>query len=297
MNTYKLTKRFLSSLKEANYYAQGIYSNFDKSCQSNDEWGYCINCSKFSRFRYQEVVDKNSTIVRSCGWDKRFTEVINVTNTLRCSWCFSKFRTRCAASSLLNFFWKNEVKSIYQLVSDLKHKKISWSVLETASSGGVFTDYANIDGVIRSEYYDDVERGAFKEGIRSEDLQSLTFQCNTFDAVISLDVFEHIADPWKAFMEINRVLKPGGVGIITVPIDSRNKITKTRAEFREGKIHYFEQPAYHIDPIRQDGTLVFTEFGMDIESILRERGFDIAIDQYTTKQSKVVQFVILLKKS
>jgi hypothetical protein len=35
-----------------------------------------------------------------------------------------------------------------------------------------------------------------------------------FDAVMSLSVFEHLAMPWRVAVEINRIMKPGGVAFI-----------------------------------------------------------------------------------
>ena len=40
---------------------------------------------------------------------------------------------------------------------------------------------------------------------------------NSFDAVISMVVFEHLLMPWKAAIEINRVLKVGALGLIMAP--------------------------------------------------------------------------------
>jgi len=37
---------------------------------------------------------------------------------------------------------------------------------------------------------------------------------NSFDAAMSLSVFEHLAMPWKVVIELNRVLKPGGLVFI-----------------------------------------------------------------------------------
>ncbi len=36
----------------------------------------------------------------------------------------------------------------------------------------------------------------------------------SFDAVFAISVFEHLAMPWKVALEINRVLKPGGLVLI-----------------------------------------------------------------------------------
>lgn len=36
----------------------------------------------------------------------------------------------------------------------------------------------------------------------------------SFDAVMSLSVFEHLLMPWKVVVELNRVLKPGAIGLL-----------------------------------------------------------------------------------
>jgi SAM-dependent methyltransferase len=50
---------------------------------------------------------------------------------------------------------------------------------------------------------------------RIEDVHQLTFADNTVGAVIALDTLEHVADPRRAMEEVWRVLRPGGVVVIT----------------------------------------------------------------------------------
>jgi SAM-dependent methyltransferase len=52
---------------------------------------------------------------------------------------------------------------------------------------------------------------------QKEDIQALSFSAAYFDLVISCETIEHIPDPHRALEEIFRVLKPGGVFILTCP--------------------------------------------------------------------------------
>ncbi|NUQ26181.1 MAG: methyltransferase domain-containing protein [Saprospiraceae bacterium] len=50
-----------------------------------------------------------------------------------------------------------------------------------------------------------------------ENALALSFPDNTFDLIISVDVIEHVGQPAQMVAEIQRVLKPGGVALITFP--------------------------------------------------------------------------------
>ena len=57
-----------------------------------------------------------------------------------------------------------------------------------------------------------------------EDIQKLKFKDNTYDIILNNHVLEHVSDDQKALKEIIRILKPNGVGIITIPVDwNKNK--------------------------------------------------------------------------
>jgi ubiquinone/menaquinone biosynthesis C-methylase UbiE len=49
------------------------------------------------------------------------------------------------------------------------------------------------------------------------DLTRLPFRDDTFDVITALDVVEHIREDERALREVNRVLRPGGVLVVSVP--------------------------------------------------------------------------------
>jgi hypothetical protein len=283
-------------LKTILFFLRSLYKRLNPSYLEKDEFGFCNICGKFAQFHYYQLLDSNCHTVVSCEFDDVFIEEMNITNTLRCAYCGSKFRVRCAAQSLLMHFWKGQFRSIRKLIKELYAGNIRWSALETGSYGGIFSQHKGLKNIVLTEYFDEIERGQKKNGIRSEDLQNLTFESNTFDAVIALDVLEHVADPWKAFSEMRRVIRPNGLGIITVPIDKRVEKSSPLARIENGKIKNLRRPAYHLDPFRKEGSRVFTEFGTDILDKLRKFGYNVSWDVYKTERTKVTQYVILLTK-
>lgn len=51
------------------------------------------------------------------------------------------------------------------------------------------------------------------------DVYDLSFKNNSFEAAVSFDVWEHLEKPQKAFKEVFRVLKPGGIFHFFAPLE------------------------------------------------------------------------------
>lgn len=49
------------------------------------------------------------------------------------------------------------------------------------------------------------------------DIENLSLKTNSVDMIFCIEVIEHVARPYKALEEMHRVLKPGGVLILTTP--------------------------------------------------------------------------------
>src|SRR5947207_15948896 len=67
-----------------------------------------------------------------------------------------------------------------------------------------------------THFFPDAPRGQIHRGFRCEDLMAQTFENESFDLVITSDVFEHLPDVTSAVREIMRTLKPGGAHIFKV---------------------------------------------------------------------------------
>jgi SAM-dependent methyltransferase len=130
--------------------------------------------------------------------------------------------------------------------------------------------------VVGSEYIDpECGLGSVVDGVRHEDVQSLTFPDSRFDFLISLEVFEHIPDPDRGLREAFRILCPGGELILTVPFFTGWEQSVRRATFADGKIEYLLPAEYHGNPmVPTKESLVFTDFGWDLLSRMRAAGFE-----------------------
>jgi len=77
----------------------------------------------------------------------------------------------------------------------------------------------NVSGTVRRALFSghvaytgfDIHAGENVDVVGDAHSLSAHFPDQQYDAVFSVSVFEHLAMPWKAIVEINRILKPGGL--------------------------------------------------------------------------------------
>ncbi len=118
-------------------------------------------------------------------------------------------------------------------------------------------------------FFPDVVPGQYKNRFRCENLEQQTFPSESFDVVITQDVFEHVLDPASAFKEVARTLKPGGVHVFTLPWYYW-KPTLIRAVKQNDTVHHLVEPDYHGNPIDPNGSLVVTEWGHELCDFIYE---------------------------
>ena len=216
------------------------------------KYGKCLVCSQKTIF----VLNGSAETVR---------------NHAVCIRCKSNSRNRHVVKIILESFKK---QGITKLADFQLHPKTL--ILNTSSTSPIAKNLGSGSNIICSEYYDDVPLGKFKAGVLNQDLQNLTFEDNTFDLIISEDVFEHIPDYQKGFKEIHRVLKQNGCHIFTIPFYF-DQTSQKLFEIKDGKVVLNEPIEYHGDPIR--GVIpCFHYLGYDLISFLNQIGFVVRIE-------------------
>ena len=114
------------------------------------------------------------------------------------------------------------------------------------------------------------------ERLRFGDVTALPFATASFDAALSLDVLEHVPDYRAALREFARVLRPGGLCVLSVPLYVDRESTETLARIdADGRVEHLQPPEYHGDPLG-GGVLCFHHFGWDLLAAMREAGFSDA---------------------
>lgn len=124
---------------------------------------------------------------------------------------------------------------------------------------------------VRTFYDPSLPVGALgRHGAVMQDVTNIAFPDRHFDLIISSDVLEHVPDADKAFSEIFRVLKPGGVCAFTVP--PHEKTVRRAYIAKDGALCHIEKPEYHSDPLNPDGILAFWSFGLDMPALFSDSG-------------------------
>ena len=124
---------------------------------------------------------------------------------------------------------------------------------------------------VGSYFFQNALNGARVGDFLCVDLLDQPFGEGRFDLVVTQDVFEHVRDPLSAFTEIRRTLRAGGVHVFTVP-RCVHAPTKWRVRWVDGNAEMLEPEEFHRDPISRRGSLVVTDWGVDLEALLYQLG-------------------------
>lgn len=141
--------------------------------------------------------------------------------------------------------------------------------------------------VTETSYQPGMERGARAGEFVNEDICQLTFPSNHFDLAIHSETLEHVFDFNKALGEVERVLKPGGVQVYTVPLLHARPTRPRMQQTADGQVLNLLSPSYH----GNEGEFpVVWEFGRDFLEHRRLSIDELHYDNYW--QNKAVFTVV-----
>lgn len=221
-----------------------------------------------------DSVEGTCTICGSAGTFRQ--EGRSIRETYRCPTCQASLRYRHQACVLLSLYARSGSRTLEELVRERDFRSLA--VYEPGLIGPFRRYFATLPDYTTSYFWPDVPRGALREGVRCEDLQALTFPDDQFDLVITSDIFEHVRRPYEAFAEIDRVLRPGGRHVFTIPMRwPLPDRSVTRVDTASEQDVHTLPPVRHGSPTDPEGSLVYTDFGTDLVDRLDEMGVRVQI--------------------
>ncbi len=154
-------------------------------------------------------------------------------------------------------------RTFNQFIESYIPKEGDFSVLEIGS--------ANVNGGLRDQKLENMswfgvdldDAPGVDQTVRVG--EALPFESSRFDLVVASSVFEHDIQFWKTFLEMARVLKPGGLILLTVP--------------SQGYFHRHSLDAFRFYP----------DAGLALEKWAETEGFPIKlVESFTTRPEKAV---------
>lgn len=129
---------------------------------------------------------------------------------------------------LVGWVYRKRLKNTIELLGPAKYSKL----LEAGYGSGLLLPElkrhcAQLHGMDLHGSHSSVQSMLEREGVEVDlkhaSILNMPYDGSSFDAVVSVSMLEHIKELDRAFEEITRVLRPGGVAIISFPV--KNKVT------------------------------------------------------------------------
>jgi SAM-dependent methyltransferase len=220
-----------------------------------------------------ELVSSIKSTCTVCGSNEQFDFFGgSPRESFKCPNCKSSLRYREQAKSIVSLYGKNSCNSFSELAEDIDFQNLT--IFEPGVSGPFRKYFKDFKNYHQSFYWDDLELGESRDGMQNQDLMNLTYEDDSFDLIITSDIFEHVRKPFLGFTEIHRVLKLGGVHVFSIPVHYPvPKRTHFRVNTTGPEDIYIDPPHYHGDG-KGGKSLVYVDYGLDLINQLNDIGFN-----------------------
>jgi SAM-dependent methyltransferase len=209
-----------------------------------------------------------------CGYEGLFNRGHrSIREGYACPGCKASLRYRHQAEMLLDTYGSGQIKNFAELAQNQSFRDLC--IYEPGIIGPFRKYLKHLPHYYQSYYWPDLKPGELRKAIACQNLEQLTFEDEFFDLIITSDIFEHIRKPFIAFKEIYRVLKKGGCHVFTIPMAwPLPPKTEFRIDTSTPEDIALKEPVYHGSPVDDNGSLVYTDFGMDMIEELNKIGFE-----------------------
>jgi SAM-dependent methyltransferase len=216
-----------------------------------------------------------------CGVAQTFVRKSRaIRETYHCVACRASLRERSQAQEIVTLYGQPGIRNFTDLAQDPGFRRLR--IYEPGTSGPLRRFLRDLPGYEQSDYVP--PSGTAKGGakIRHEDLHALSFADESFDLVITSDIFEHVRRPMVAFAEIRRVLKTGGWHVFTVPVQAPIPACSVARVDTSGDTDVHLLPPYYHGDGKGGKSLVYTDFGQDLIASLEAIGLRTQLKFPTT---------------
>jgi len=173
-------------------------------------------------------------------------------------------------SSKFDFLYKNyfaekeiRINNFTKELSSLLKYTNRGKLLEIGCAAGFFLEvakkYFTVQGIELSEYSSGFAKNTMGLPVNTGDLFSANFRSGDFDVVVMWDVIEHLKDPKSTLIEINKILKTGGILALSTGNINANIPKNNLSEWK------MLMPPWHLFYFSKE----------TINKILKESGFEI----------------------
>lgn len=241
----------------------------------------CNVCGSDARFVFNRWVIPDDVAEAFGGADVALA--FRRRESLFCPTCGVSHRIRRIASVLLDHY-ADEATTFAELVREPGFRSLRIAEINSiGSTRSMHAFLSQLPGLVYSEYLGKERLGEVIGGVRNEDLLGLTYADESFDLILTSDTLEHVPDIGRCLAETQRILRPGGRHVLTVPVTMWRGRSAQRATLDEaGVVHHLQPPIYHgrgggpfrLIPARGD-YLAFTDIGADFSDVFARAGFDV----------------------
>jgi SAM-dependent methyltransferase len=245
---------------------------------------HCAACNFSGKQKSKNVLWPD--LINEWELDQQWVDWFNFREGTYCVNCNCCVRTHQLSVAILQVLNEKIGTNFSNLNLAFKDKNVQeLKIAEINSLGNIHPFLAQSPNLWYSEFL------STNSAIRSENLESLSYEADFFDLVLTSETLEHVPNIDKAFSEIYRVLKPGGKHIFTTPVVWDRPTTRVRAYVENGQVVNILPPSYHGSKAKnQSDYLVFYEFGKDLVARCEKAGFKVDLLQ-DKENASLVTFI------